>query len=254
MTKLRVLDLFSGIGGFSLGLERAGGFETVAFCEIEPFARRVLAKHWPEVPIYDDVRTLSRARLRADGVRAIDVIAGGFPCTEISAAGNGAGLDGEHSGLWSEYARLIGEIGPTFVLIENTPPLRSRGLGQVLKDLWSFGYDAEWHIIPASAVGACHERERIWVVAYPEGYRHGSWRQGGLIDGASWLPDAPRWHAGPPDGKAPWPDEPPLLGVDDDVPHRVDRGRTLGLTLVPAIPEAIGRAILAAERSAALAA
>ena len=106
--KLRVLDLFSGIGGFSLGLERTGGFETVAFCEIEPFPRRVLAKHWPEVPQYDDVRTLTAARLAADGI-AVDVITGGFPCQDISLAGKGAGLAGSRSGLWSEIARLSGE-------------------------------------------------------------------------------------------------------------------------------------------------
>jgi DNA (cytosine-5)-methyltransferase 1 len=106
---LRVLDLFSGIGGFSLGLERTGGFETVAFCEIDPFCRRVLAKHWPDVPIYEDVRTLTADALSRDGIAA-DVICGGFPCQDISWAGRQAGLDGERSGLWSEIARLAGEL------------------------------------------------------------------------------------------------------------------------------------------------
>ena len=114
MPKLRVLDLFSGIGGFSLGLDRTGGFETVAFCEIESFPRRVLAKHWPEVPCYDDVRTLTAARLAADGI-TVDAICGGFPCQDISNAGLRAGIEGERSGLWSEYARLIGEIRPRYV-------------------------------------------------------------------------------------------------------------------------------------------
>jgi DNA (cytosine-5)-methyltransferase 1 len=163
---LRVLDLFSGIGGFSLGLERTGGFKTVAFCEIEPFPRKVLAKHWPEVPCYHDVRALTAGRLAADGI-GIDVICGGFPCQDISVAGKGAGLAGERSGLWSEYARLIGEIRPRYAIVENVSALLSRGLADVLGDLAALGYDAEWHCIPASAVGAPHRRDRIWIVAYP---------------------------------------------------------------------------------------
>jgi DNA (cytosine-5)-methyltransferase 1 len=166
MTKLRVLDLFSGIGGFSLGLERTGGFETVAFCEIEPFPRKVLAKHWPGVPCYDDVRTLTAERLAADGI-AVDVICGGFPCQDISTAGNGAGLAGARSGLWSEIARLVGELRPSYVIVENVAALLGRGLGAVLGDLAAIGYDAEWHCIPASHVGAPHRRDRIWIMAHP---------------------------------------------------------------------------------------
>lgn len=166
MSKLRVLDLFSGIGGFSLGLERTGGFETVAFCEIEDYPRRVLAKHWPDVPIYDDVRTLTHERLQQDGI-AVDVICGGFPCQDISFAGKGAGLAGERSGLWREFARLIDEIRPRYALVENVAALLYRGLGDVLGGLAEIGYDAEWHCIPASSVGAPHRRDRIWIVAYP---------------------------------------------------------------------------------------
>ena len=170
--KLRVLDLFSGIGGFSLGLERAtlpgaaiNGFETVAFCEIEEFPRRVLAKHWPEVPCYEDVRTLTAERLAADGI-AVDVICGGFPCQDISFAGRGEGLAGGRSGLFYEIARLIGELEPRYVILENVAALLSRGLGDVLGTLASLGYDAGWHCIPASAVGAPYRRDRIWIVAY----------------------------------------------------------------------------------------
>jgi DNA (cytosine-5)-methyltransferase 1 len=166
MTKLRVLDLFSGIGGFSLGLERTGGFETVAFCEINPFCRKVLAKHWPKVRQYEDVRELTAERLAADGI-AVDVICGGFPCQDISSAGTGAGIEGERSGLWSEIARLAGELRPQFVIVENVAALLGRGLDRVLGDLAALGFDAEWHCIPASAVGAPHRRDRIWIVAYP---------------------------------------------------------------------------------------
>ena len=167
---LQVLDLFSGIGGFSLGLERAG-MKTVAFCEIEKFPRRVLAKHWPEVPIYDDVRTLTANRLASDGI-SVDLICGGFPCTDISVAGKGLGITGPQSGLWREYARLIGELRPRYVIVENVAALLGRGLGDVLGDLAALGYDAEWHCIPASAVGAPHRRDRVWIIANSRGQQH----------------------------------------------------------------------------------
>lgn len=166
MKVFNLLDLFSGIGGFSLGLERSGGFKTVAFCEIEPFPRRVLAKHWPGVPIYEDVKTLTKARLDADGI-SVDAICGGFPCQDISTAGKGAGIEGQRSGpMWSEYARIIGEFRPQVVVVENVAMLLGRGLDRVLGDLAALGYDAEWHCIPAAAVGAPHRRDRIWIVGY----------------------------------------------------------------------------------------
>ena len=161
-----ILDLFSGIGGFSLGLERTGGFRTVAFCEIEPYPRAVLARHWPEVPCYDDVRTLTAERLRSDGV-VPNIICGGFPCQDISIAGHGAGLDGERSGLWFEYARLVGELRPRYVIVENVSTLLARGLDRVLGSLAEIGYDAEWHAITANAIGAPHRRDRLWIIAYP---------------------------------------------------------------------------------------
>jgi DNA (cytosine-5)-methyltransferase 1 len=156
---MRVLDLFSGIGGFSLGLERAG-MQTVAFCEINPYCRDVLRAHWPDVPIHEDITAL-----RGSDVGPVDVICGGFPCQDISGAGKGAGIKGERSGLWKQFARIIGEIRPKFVIVENVSMLRSRGMGVVLGDLASLGYDAEWHCIPASAVNAPPRRDRVWIVA-----------------------------------------------------------------------------------------
>ena len=161
---MRVLDLFSGIGGFSLGLERTG-MRTVAFCEVDPFCRAVLAQHWPGVPIYDDVRTLTATALRRDGI-AVDLICGGFPCQDISHAGKRAGLEGARSGLWSEYRRLVGELRPRVVVVENVAALLGLGMGTVLGDLSALGYDAVWDCIPASAVGAPHRRDRVWIVAY----------------------------------------------------------------------------------------
>lgn len=164
---LTVLDIFSGIGGFSLGLERTGGFKTVAFCEIDPFCRQVLRKHWSDVPIHEDV-----TKLRGEDVGPVDVIAGGFPCQDISTAGRGEGIEGSRSGLWKEYARLVGEIRPRYVIVENVAALLGRGLDRVLGDLSEIGFDAEWHCIPASAVGAPHRRDRVWIVAYPRGEQH----------------------------------------------------------------------------------
>lgn len=242
---LRVLDLFSGIGGFSLGLERTGGFETVAFCEIEPFPRRVLAKHWPEVPIYDDIRTLNAARLAADGVE-VDVICGGFPCQDISLAGNGAGLEGERSGLWSEYARLIGELRPQLVLVENVAALLGRGIGRVLGDLATLGYDAEWHCIPASYVGLRHLRDRVWIVANPQRdslqgwpYVATAWGEKSRAEQLAGLVQPGTW---------PTVSSARDRGTGHGVPNGTHRNRALGNAVVPQIPELIGRAYLDAER------
>lgn len=166
---LKVLDLFSGIGGFSLGLERTGGFETVAFCEIEEYPQKVLAKHWPGVPIYNDVMELTNDRLNADGIFP-DIITGGFPCQDISVAGNQKGIgEGTRSGLWSECARLVGEIRPDYAIFENVTALLSGADGKWFQRvLWDIsqigGYVVEWHCIPASQLGAHHHRDRIWII------------------------------------------------------------------------------------------
>jgi DNA (cytosine-5)-methyltransferase 1 len=268
---LRVLSLFAGIGGFDLGLERTGGFKTVAFCEQDEKAQQVLAKHWHGVPIYDDVRTLTGERLAADGI-AVDAIVGGFPCQDISTAGRGAGIEGKRSGLWADYARLIGEIRPLYVIVENVSALLGRGMDRVLGDLATLGYDAWWDCIPASAIGAPHRRDRIWIVAYPASERCGEAREykperraqrascgrpalsnpsslgleeprrmgnaSGPATGEGWEAD----HAF--DGRW-WKVEPEVGRVANGVPGRVDRLKQLGNAVVPQIPELIGRAILA---------
>jgi DNA (cytosine-5)-methyltransferase 1 len=251
--KLRLLDLFSGIGGFSLGLERSGAFEAVAFCEIEPYCRKVLAKHWPSVRCYEDVRTLTADALSRDGI-VVDAICGGFPCQDISFAGKGAGLAGERSGLWSEYARLIGELRPRIVIVENVAALLGRGLARVLGDLAALGYDAEWHCIRAADVGAPHLRDRLWIVAHAIGlseWRGAGWRE--AISG--WSCDDPQRSSYDAEAVADaigegrkewgahdwWLSEPDVGRVAHGVPARVDRLRALGNAVVPQIPELIGR-------------
>lgn len=161
---LTVLDIFSGIGGFSLGLEKAG-METIAFCENNKFCQEVLKTHWQDIPVFSDVKDLGKKDL--SHLPKIDVIAGGFPCQDISIAGKQVGIQGKRSGLWKEFKRLIDEVKPKYAIIENVANLRSRGLSRVLKDLWKIGYDAEWHLLPASAFGAPHRRDRIWIIAHP---------------------------------------------------------------------------------------
>lgn len=219
--------------------------KTVAFCEIDEQARRVLAKHWPDTPCFTDVATLTKGDL---GER-IDVIAGGFPCQDISLYGAGAGLDGARSGLWWEYHRLIRTLAPKYAIIENVSALRSRGLDSVLWSLAAIGYDAEWHCIPASAIGAPHDRDRIWIIAYPHNSRverlvtgsdigiDGSWQWRGQTDLQALRP----YERG-----GLWP-QPILRGVDDGLPGRVDRLKQVGNAVVPAIVEIIGRCIQRAE-------
>lgn len=236
----KVLSLFAGIGGFDLGLERTGGFKTVAFCEIDPFCRRVLAKHWPDVPCYEDVRELTADRLRAAGIEP-DCIVGGFPCQDISEAGQRAGLIGERSGLWREFARLVGDLRPRFVVVENVSELLVRWLGDVLGDLAALGYDAVWNAIPASHIGARHIRDRVWITAFlpdAEGARiEQQWRQQ-LAQARSERRSLHLRFNEP---------EPPRMA--DGIPARTHRNRALGNAVVPKIPELVGRAILAAQAS-----
>jgi DNA (cytosine-5)-methyltransferase 1 len=250
--KLKVLDLFSGIGGFSLGLERTGGFETVAFCEIEPFPRRVLAKHWPGVPCYEDVRKLTAAKLFADGITP-SVLTGGFPCQDISAAGKKAGLgEGTRSGLYSEVIRLACEIQFDYIILENVADLLSgpsdnpgAWFARILSDLASIGYDAEWHNIPAAALGGPHRRERIWIIAYPQCAR----RERPIADDcvfSSTFQAFPVPFHGSIAGWCEVAERCASVRNGDGVSLKLDRDRlkSLGNAVVPQIPELIGRAIL----------
>jgi len=160
MRDWRIGSLFSGIGGLELGLECAGLGQTAWQVEQDPFCRAVLAKHWPDAVRYDDVRTVG-----AHNLTPVDVICGGFPCQDISLAGKGAGLAGERSGLWFEYLRIVQEVKPRVVIIENVAALRTRGLATVLAGLASAGYRADWALAAASDVGAPHRRKRLFVVA-----------------------------------------------------------------------------------------
>ena len=161
--RLQVGSLFSGVGLCDLGLEWAG-MGHAFFCEVDPFCRSVLRRHWPGIPIYEDIR-----ELRGADLPPVDVLCGGFPCQDVSlaAAGKRKGITGKRSGLWHEYARLIEEIRPGYVIIENVPGLLAAGVEAVLQDLAAVGYDAEWEVLPAAAVGAPHRRERVFLVAYP---------------------------------------------------------------------------------------
>ena len=164
--KLNTFHLFAGAGGGILA-DLLLGHNPIGACEIEPYPRDVLLARQrdgilPNFPIWDDVCTLDGTPWRG----TVDVLCGGFPCQDISAAGKGAGITGERSGLWKEYARLIGEMRPRFVFAENSPLLRTRGLGVVLEDLAALGYDARWGVLGARDVGAPHKRDRMWVLAY----------------------------------------------------------------------------------------
>ena len=281
------VDLFSGVGGFSLGLERAG-FKTVAFCEIDPYCQKVLRKHWPNVPIYEDIKTFPDASFKQVGFTGQPwgfdgILTAGFPCQDISCAGKREGIEGKRSGLWSELARVLGELRPRYAILENVSALlsgdRGRWFGRVLGDLAEIGYDCEWHCIPASYLGAPHRRDRVWIVAYPNGREQGRWfkqkreqnkrnsypaRDGSQESVADtpnkrlegWLgPEVTRQaqrffaSAGEQDGW--WQSEPDVGRVADGVPARVDRFRCLGNAIVPQIAELIGRAIRERESAKA---
>jgi DNA (cytosine-5)-methyltransferase 1 len=231
---LTVGSLFSGIGGLDLGLERAG-MHIVWQVEIDAYARRVLARHWPDITRFRDVREVG-----AHHLSPVDLICGGFPCQDISNAGKKAGITGARSSLWKEFCRIVGALRPRYVLVENVAALTGRGLGVVLGDLASCGYDAEWQCLPAAAVGAPHKRERVFVVASPNGAGL-ALRQVFGSDARTQLAALKR------DGGSWWATEPTVGRMADGIPARVDRLRGLGNAVVPHVAEYIGRCILARE-------
>ena len=252
MKKLKLLDLFSGIGGFSLGLESTGGFETVAFCEFDKHAREVLKKHWPDKLIYEDVRTLDAKKYRG----SVDVVCGGFPCQDVALAGKKEGITkGERSNLYTEMLRIIGECLPQYAIFENVTGLLTgdsgRWFAKFLYDLAEVGYDAEWHCIPASQFGANHHRDRVWIIAYPSSERRTKMVLQNLPGNDR--EENERWtsiNAGPLGGACSWEDWEIKSGIQlviDGIPRGIHRLKQLSNSIVPAIPKIIGEAILKYE-------
>tara|TARA_R110000850_G_scaffold99474_7_gene206070 strand:- start:345 stop:1190 length:846 start_codon:yes stop_codon:yes gene_type:complete len=278
---MNAVDLFSGIGGFSLGLERAG-MNTIAFCEFDKHAQKVLKKHWPDVPIFNDVRTLDGKQFRG----TVDVVCGGFPCQDVSLPGKQEGFNGERSSLYKHQIRIISECGPRYAIFENVTGLLTGGSGQwfarFLYDLAEIGFDAEWHCISASYLGAPHHRDRVWVVAYPNSQRR-YWSSAkqrptrrAITKGSGYVPYASSIgseaglaiKSGPRKGNPTisqylsyeigrarerqsvggWSTEPGVGRVANGIPSRTHRLKQLGNAVVPQIPEAIGRAIMEYEK------
>ena len=227
------LHLFAGAGGGILGGILLG-HTTVCAVEIEPYCRKVLLQRQrdgilPKFPIWNDVTTFDGTPWRGK----VDVVCGGFPCQDISIAGGGAGIEGQRSGLWSEMARIIGEIRPRFAFVENSPMLALRGLGRVLGDISEMGYDAKWGVVGAIDAGAPHRRDRIWIVADAEvkgleGHRN---------DTAFAVARSKQGYAGAVCGTdgAWWDSEPDLGRVAHGVANRVDRIKAIGNGQVPAV-------------------
>jgi DNA (cytosine-5)-methyltransferase 1 len=234
-------SLFAGIGGFDLGFERAG-MSCKWQVEIDEYANKVLQKHWPEVHRERDIRECGRHNLEP-----VDVICGGFPCQDISYAGLGAGLDGERSGLFFEAIRVVCELRPRIVVLENVAALLTRGLDRVLGTLAEIGFDAEWHCIPAAAVGAPSLRRRIFVIASTGDLAHpvcqglqGLHDAGRRVDLQSVAADISSniWHT-----------TPRVCGRGARISRRVDRLRGLGNAVVPQVAEWIGRRIVEVNES-----
>jgi DNA (cytosine-5)-methyltransferase 1 len=241
---LNVLSLFSGIGGLELGLERAG-MTTVGQVEIDPYCQRVLAKHWPDVPRHDDVRTAAGWWFSQERP-TVDVICGGFPCQPFSTAGLRNGVTDERWG-WPWFFDAIRAIRPRYVVVENVAALLrdSDAFGWLLGDLAELGFDAEWTVLSACAVGAPHTRDRLFLVAYPNGVdgpaRLGTWQEGsGAISGGDHRSSA-------------WPDPVDGLMEASRVSDRVANGlavrlvRAAGNAVVPQVSEYVGRLIVAHE-------
>lgn len=241
MAKPTLLDLFSGIGGFSLAFEREG-FRTIGFSEINPWASAVLRKHWPDVRNYGDIRNIGNLYNK----RA-DVISGGFPCQDISVCGDGLGLAGARSSLWFWMYEIIKRNKPRFCLIENVPALRTRGADTVLTDLEKAGYAARPFVVEACAAGADQARERVWIVAYLGRVRNPRHVKG--CDSGEMRPrregceadlQPTNWRTRPIFDSSP---SPILCRRNDGVSARVDRIRCLGNSIVPQVAQIFARFI-----------
>lgn len=242
-----MLNLFAGVGGCVLGLQRAG-IEPAAFCDVDPECRAVLAKNWPGVRCFDDVRTL-----KGSDVGPVDIITGGFPCQDISTARTGSGLplgdglDGARSGLWFEQLRLVDELRPDYVVGENVAALCGRGLDRILTSLAAIRYDAEWHCIPAAYLGAPQRRDRIWIVAYPSGKGlAGPVLDGDAVSFAARTQLAQFGDLVVPVGGA-WSDNIPDIRMGDGLSVEPHQLKQLGNSSVPPISQAIGEAIVRRE-------
>lgn len=240
---MKVLDLFSGIGGFSIGLEQAG-FETAAFCEIEDYPRAVLRKHWPDTPIYRDVKQLTGERLRADGIIP-DVIVGGYPCQPFSVSGRQRGEEDPRH-LWPEVHRLIRELRPRWVICENVGGHIKLGLDEVLSTLEAEGYTVWPFIIPACGVDAPHKRDRVWIVANTDSDRLQG-RTEEPLRGVRDLQGKPERSGA--EFRNGWPVEPSVGRVVDGLPRRSHRIKALGNAVVPQIVQAIGETIIRFEET-----
>ncbi len=248
-------SLFSGIGGLDLGLERVG-FECKWQCEIDEFCNQILEKSWPNVRRIRDVRNVSRST-----VETVDIICGGFPCQPVSLAGRRKGK-GDHRWLWPQFARVVDELRPKYVIVENVPGLLSLGGSEVIADLACLGYDARWHLVSASALGAPHIRKRLFIIGsdpnskrklQPKRLIASKWRWPGDI--CSKVPDTMRKglsrqrkslcgiqtkDLGACDSGW-WATEPDICRVAYGVPRRMDRIRALGNAVVPQCAEFIAR-------------
>jgi DNA (cytosine-5)-methyltransferase 1 len=263
---MKVLDLFSGIGGFSIGLEKAG-FETVAFCEIEDYPRAVLRKHWPDTPIYRDIKKLTAEQLRADRIFP-DVICGGYPCQPFSVAGKQLAEQDERH-LFPEVLRLVQSIRPRWCIFENVSGHVKLGFDQVASSLEDEGYSVWPFIIPACAVDAPHRRDRLWIVAHTR--NKPGWDSFQRGAGAGSTPEAmantdsfglqgcaqeqisrvgniqeQSQGSGTNFGDG-WPVESRVGRVANGIPNRAHRIKTLGNAVVPQIPEIIGQTIMRYE-------
>ena len=245
---MKFISLFAGIGGLDLGLERAG-MECVAQVEINEFALKVLQKHWANVPKFKDVRDVGKHNLPP-----ADLICGGFPCQDVSLAGKQKGLEGKRSTLWSEFHRIVCEVRPRWVIIENVPGLFTSNSGRfftkILRDLSTSGYHAEWRTLSAFGVGANHIRERVFIVSYSESVKsrlthqqQGRENLGAGSGKVSWNTGLQREVS-----KSEWWSVEPAVGrVAHGIPDRLDRLTALGNAVVPQVAEFVGVQVMKAE-------